>query len=318
MKRKNVNEILKGVAGMGIALGGGTAFADGELFYAVEQELSEVEYSDFEELEAASASAETSEELSESLSLVVSNTASLQSSESLSTATSLSVVNSLSQSEYLETSESMYESAVVRYGSEVAALLFSKEYQTNENAVYLDAEGNILQEIRVLDENGNPLFDEDNNPVYEYNYYYNNGKNLVKLNQGNIISDENGNITINFDGLYLNQDEIVNASFGTDYNEKSGNKVFINGKLETKISKQIKVDDKMTVKELLELEISVFVTFETISPKSSCFISIPRIPISLSSHLSSFFTSSSAISLLPIPLSPTNKTPIPYTSRSVP
>ena len=46
----------------------------------------------------------------------------------------------------------MYNSAEAVYGSEVAGVLLNSQYQTSGNSVSVDAEGNILQVLRVYDD----------------------------------------------------------------------------------------------------------------------------------------------------------------------
>ena len=58
--KKKVNDILKGVAGAGIALGGAAAFGEGDLIYAAEMEQSESLSEEFEEQTYASASSSES------------------------------------------------------------------------------------------------------------------------------------------------------------------------------------------------------------------------------------------------------------------
>ena len=55
MKNKNVNQILKGVAGVGTVLGGASVVTETDMMYAVELEQREEELEEVEELASASA-----------------------------------------------------------------------------------------------------------------------------------------------------------------------------------------------------------------------------------------------------------------------
>ena len=88
MKKKEVNAILKGVAGVGVALGGASAFGEGDVVYAAEIGLNEEDGIE-NELEEQMMTTE-----SESMSIALENSAS--TTESL--AASDSEVTSLSDS----------------------------------------------------------------------------------------------------------------------------------------------------------------------------------------------------------------------------
>ena len=227
--KKKVNNILKGVAGVGVALGGANAFSENDVLFAteldqVDEELEELE----EQIESGSESGAASESLVESLSESnmesaslsdskvdsVSKSQSIVASESASQTIQVSMANSTSESAYLSTSESAYNSAESVYGSEVANILLSPEYQTNGNSISVAENGDILQ----VSADGT------------YTYWYNSGQSKLELNPMNVTFDEDGNPTVNFDGFYLKGDGTIGtASAATDPNERSGNKVFING-----------------------------------------------------------------------------------------
>ncbi|MBQ9700573.1 MAG: hypothetical protein IJV71_08140 [Lachnospiraceae bacterium] len=90
--KKNVNNILKGVAGAGVALGGASAFTGNDVVYATELVLKEEELDELESL------ASESEVASDSLSEEHSEVASESVSSSKSTSASTSNVESESKS----------------------------------------------------------------------------------------------------------------------------------------------------------------------------------------------------------------------------
>ena len=91
MKQKKVNSLLKGVAGVGAALGGAAAFTDADVVYADELKT--------EENEAVEGTILTQEEASES------------AAEVLSTSTENEKTASNSYSDVIKTSETNSESA---------------------------------------------------------------------------------------------------------------------------------------------------------------------------------------------------------------
>ena len=141
--KKRVNNILKGVAGAGVALGGASAFTGNDVVYATELELKEEELDELESLASESevASETLSEEHSEarSESVVASESASTSASEVASESASVVAVSesvSLSLSESTSVVGSEYASA-----SEVASELdaiYQSEWEEFEESGYSD------------------------------------------------------------------------------------------------------------------------------------------------------------------------------------
>ena len=124
MKQKKVNSLLKGVAGVGAALGGAAAFTDADVVYAAESE-NQSEKSEapvIEELAAQSASQVVAISQANSGSAANSNSIVLSNSDSTSTlaSTSDSIVDS--NSEATSTSVSDSQSAVIKDSASASAV----------------------------------------------------------------------------------------------------------------------------------------------------------------------------------------------------
>lgn len=122
---------------------------------------------------------------------------------------------STSLSKYFSESQSLSNSLTSTYGSDLAgAVLSDKAYVVKSND-HLIKEGVLVQ----------------NGDKYVYTYITNkNEKKTIDLNEHNVKKDKSGNITyINWDGYYIQSDGTIEPTYSfTDYNENSGNKVFMN------------------------------------------------------------------------------------------
>ena len=126
-----------------------------------------------------------------------------------------SVDPSTSMSKYFSESQSLSNSLTSTYGSDLAgAVLSDKAYVVKSNDALIK-EGVLVQ----------------NGDKYVYTYITNkNEKKTIDLNEHNVKKDKSGNITyINWDGYYIQSDGTIEPTYSfTDYNENSGNKVFMN------------------------------------------------------------------------------------------
>lgn len=126
-----------------------------------------------------------------------------------------SVDPSTSMSKYFSESQSLSNSLTSTYGSDLAgAVLNDKAYVVKSNDALIK-EGVLVQ----------------NGDKYVYTYITNkNEKKTIDLNEHNVKKDKSGNITyINWDGYYIQSDGTIEPTHSfTDYNETSGNKVFMN------------------------------------------------------------------------------------------
>ena len=126
-----------------------------------------------------------------------------------------SVDPSTSMSKYFSESQSLSNSLTSTYGSDLAgAVLSDKAYVVKSNDALIK-EGVLVQ----------------NGDKYVYTYITNkNEKKTIDLNEHNVKKDKSGNITyINWDGYYIQPDGTIEPTYSfTDYNETSGNKVFMN------------------------------------------------------------------------------------------
>lgn len=120
-----------------------------------------------------------------------------------------------SMSKYFSESQSLSNSLTSTYGSDLAgAVLSDKAYVVKSNDALIK-EGVLVQ----------------NGDKYVYTYITNkNEKKTIDLNEHNVKKDKSGNITyINWDGYYIQSDGTIEPTYSfTDYNENSGNKVFMN------------------------------------------------------------------------------------------
>lgn len=126
-----------------------------------------------------------------------------------------SVDPSTSMSKYFSESQSLSNSLTSTYGSDLAgAVLSDKAYVVKSNDALIK-EGVLVQ----------------NGDKYVYTYITNkNEKKTIDLNEHNVKKDKSGNITyIDWDGYYIQSDGTIEPTYSfTDYNENSGNKVFMN------------------------------------------------------------------------------------------
>lgn len=126
-----------------------------------------------------------------------------------------SVDPSTSMSKYFSESQSLSNSLTSTYGSDLAgAVLSDKAYVVKSNDALIK-EGVLVQ----------------NGDKYVYTYITNkNEKKTIDLNEHNVKKDKSGNIIyINWDGYYIQSDGTIEPTYSfTDYNENSGNKVFMN------------------------------------------------------------------------------------------
>ena len=113
MKRRG-KELLKGIAGVGMVLGGAQAYADTELLFAYEQEQSEEQFEELEAAQSASvlqsevtleeASVSVKNSISEENSLIISESESAEAALE-SVATSLSASTDIVESELASANE---------------------------------------------------------------------------------------------------------------------------------------------------------------------------------------------------------------------
>lgn len=132
------------------------------------------------------------------------------------TAESGSVDIETSMKDYFKESTARSESLTKTYGSNLAAEVLSDKAYVVKSKDSLNKEGVLVQK-------GN---------IYVYTYITSkDGKRepkTIELTGDNVKFDSNGNVTINWDGYIIGNDGIIVPTPFTDYNETSGNKVFMN------------------------------------------------------------------------------------------
>lgn len=128
------------------------------------------------------------------------------------TAESGSEEYSTSMSKYFSESTARSNSLTSVYGSQVAGEVLTGTSYIVEGDNDLIKEGVLVQKGKV----------------YEYTYITNKDeRHTIQLTKNN-VKINSGNVTINWDGYWIKNDgTIEKTSSFTDYNEKSGNKVFM-------------------------------------------------------------------------------------------
>ena len=128
------------------------------------------------------------------------------------TAESGSVDIETSMKDYFNESTVRSESLTSTYGNSLAAEVLSDKAYVVKSNDDLNKEGVLVQK----------------GDKYEYTYITSNGTKTIELTGDNVKFDSNGNVTINWDGYIIGNDGIIVPTPFTDYNETSGNKVFMN------------------------------------------------------------------------------------------
>ena len=128
------------------------------------------------------------------------------------TAESGSVDIETSMKDYFKESTARSESLTKTYGSNLAAEVLSDKAYVVKSNDDLNKEGVLVQK----------------GDKYEYTYITSDGTKTIELTGDNVKFDSNGNVTINWDGYIIGNDGIIVPTPFTDYNETSGNKVFMN------------------------------------------------------------------------------------------
>lgn len=118
-----------------------------------------------------------------------------------------------SMSKYFSESTARSESLTTTYGSDLAgAVLSDKAYVVKSND-HLIKEGVLVQK----------------GDKYIYTYITSNNETKMIELTGKNVKIDSGNVKINWDGYYIQSDGTIEPTHSfTDYNETSGNKVFMN------------------------------------------------------------------------------------------
>ena len=250
MNKKKVDSILKGITVAGISIGGVSSIQGADMVMAAidesaadsnslvdEGSLSESEWTEYSESTTQSMSEATSASTSESASV----------SESISTSESSSANKSAKQSDAVQTSESISENDSYVTTEEpagadisVASIVSDVTYASVEdnsvgNATYNSLEEVIeyyvkdlsktvykLDEDKVLVRNNN-----DGNGVVYYSSVKDGTIKKLNIDAKAIKNNGDGTVTVRFNGYYIDGDGTWKNTTFTDYNEDSGDKVFI-------------------------------------------------------------------------------------------
>ena len=260
MNKKKVDSILKGITAAGIAIGGVSSIQGADMVMAAidesaadsnslvdEGSLSESEWTEYRESTTQSMSETTSASKSESVSVSESISTSESSSTSESTSESSSANKSAKQSDAVQASESFsendgYVTTEEPAGDDISVASFVSDVtyasvgdSSVGNAAYKSLNDVINDNVK---NSSKTVYELGENKVLVRN---NDGSGVVyyKINDGTIkqldidakaiIDNKNGTVTVKFDGYYINSDGTWKNTTYTDYNEISGNKVFING-----------------------------------------------------------------------------------------
>ena len=129
------------------------------------------------------------------------------------TAESGSVDPETSMSNYFKESQSLSNSLTSTYGNSLAAEVLS------DKAYVVKSEDDLIKE-GVLVQKGDK---------YIYTYITSNNETKMIVLTGKNVKIDSGNVKINWDGYYIQSDGTIEPTYSfTDYNETSGNKVFMN------------------------------------------------------------------------------------------
>ena len=240
MNRKKVNSVLKGMAVAGAAVGGVNSIQGADVVMAAELENSVTDTTS--ENEFAGRSESISESLSENVkdSTSVSTSESLVDEESMSVSASICERRLLSESASESTSESAKQSDAAQGSESVASFVNDVTYASArddsvENSTYKSLEDvtkdNITDSSKTVYELGEDkvlVRNVDKSGVV----YYKTAEGTIKelaVDAQAITDNPDGSVTVYFDGYYIDSDGTWKNTTYTDYNNKSGNKVFING-----------------------------------------------------------------------------------------
>lgn len=134
-------------------------------------------------------------------------------SSTMPIAGSESVDPETSMSNYFKESQSLSNSLTSTYGNSLAAEVLS------DKAYVVKSEDDLIKE-GVLVQKGDK---------YIYTYITSNNETKMIELTGKNVKIDSGNVKINWDGYYIQSDGTIEPTHSfTDYNETSGNKVFMN------------------------------------------------------------------------------------------
>lgn len=244
MNKKKVDSILKGIAAAGIAMGGVSSIQGADMVMAAIDESAADSNSLVDE---GSLSESEWTEYSESTTQIMSESASESTSESVSVSESSSISESAKQSDAVQESESVNENDGYVTAEEpadndisVASFVSDVTYASARDGSVGDSNYKSLKEVidANIKESSKTVFELGEDKVLVRNddgsgvVYYQAKDGKIKqlgIDARAIIQNENGTVTVKFDGYYEDTDGTWRNTTFTDYNGKSGNKVFIKG-----------------------------------------------------------------------------------------
>ena len=249
MNKKKVDSILKGIAAAGIAMGGVSSIQGADMVMAAidesaadsnslvdEGSLSESEWTEYSESTTQSMSENASESTSESVRVSESTSESSSISESAKQSDAVQGSESVNENDGYVTAEEPADNDI-SVSSFVSDVTYASARDSSvENSNYSSLKDVINDYIK---DSSKTVYELDSDKVLVRNnsdgsgvvYYQTTNNEIKKLDiDAKAIKENNdGTVTVKFDGYYIDTDGTWKNTTYTDFNGKSGNKVFING-----------------------------------------------------------------------------------------
>lgn len=233
MNKKKVDSILKGITAAGIAIGGVSSIQGADMVMAAIDESA----ADSNSLADAGSLSESERiEYSESTTQSISESASESTSESAKQNDAVQGSESVNKNDGYVTAEEPADNDI-----SVASFVSDVTYASAKDGSVENSNYKSLKQ--VIDEN----IKDSSKTVYELGedkvlvrngdgsgvVYYKTKDGIIKkldIDARAIKVNDNGTVTVKFDGYYEDTDGTWRNTTYTDYNGKSGNKVFIKGR----------------------------------------------------------------------------------------
>ena len=231
MNKKKVDSILKGITAAGIAMGGVSSIQGADMVMAAIDESA----ADSNSLvDAGSLSESERTEYSESTTQSMSESASESTSESVKQSDAVQGSESVNENDGYVTAEEPADNDIsvasfvsdVTYASAKDGSVGNSNYKSLEEVI----DANIKDSSKTVYELGKDKVLVQNGDGSGVVYYETDKGEIKKLaiDAKAITENQDGSVTVQFDGYYINSDGTWKNTTYTDYNKKSGNKVFIN------------------------------------------------------------------------------------------
>lgn len=232
MNKKKVDSILKGITAAGIAMGGVSSIQGADMVMAA---INESAADSNSLVDAGSLSESERTEYSESTTQSISESASESTSESAKQSDAVQESESVNENDGYVTAEEPADNDI-----SVASFVSDVTYASARDSSVDNSQYSSLQEVinENIKDSSKTVYELGKDKVLVRNddgsgvVYYETDKGVIKklaIDAKAITENQDGSVTVQFDGYYINSDGTWKNTTYTDYNKKSGNKVFING-----------------------------------------------------------------------------------------